>query len=124
MDTSVFKKMKLKDGITGIAINAPEAFIEMSKNQSGINFSVQQEYDYVHLFIKSKEEFETEIKSALDVCAEKGVLWISYPKSSATEKYDINRDILFKLSSQYSITPVSQVAIDEKWSAMRFKRVE
>jgi hypothetical protein len=46
------------------------------------------------------------------------VLWLAYPKGNTT---DINRDSLWKLLAPYGLRPVSQVAIDDTWSALRFR---
>jgi hypothetical protein len=44
--------------------------------------------------------------------------WIAYPKANRT---DINRDTLWPILSEYGMRPISQVAIDEVWSALRFR---
>ena len=53
---------------------------------------------------------------------EDAVFWITYPKQTAKFKADINRDSLYTLvqaKSEYRV--VSNVAVDEKWSALRFR---
>jgi hypothetical protein len=45
-------------------------------------------------------------------------LWIVYPKANRT---DINRDTLWPILAEYGMRPISQVAIDEVWSALRFR---
>ena len=47
-----------------------------------------------------------------------GILWIAYPKGNKT---DINRDSLWKLASPYGLVPNAQIALDDVWSAMRFR---
>jgi hypothetical protein len=46
------------------------------------------------------------------------VLWIAYPKAN---RADINRDSLWAILAEYGLRPVAQVAIDETWSALRFR---
>ena len=46
------------------------------------------------------------------------ILWIAYPKSNRT---DINRDTLWPVAVEYNLRPIAQVAIDEVWSALRFR---
>jgi hypothetical protein len=48
---------------------------------------------------------------------------------NAPEEYeivmaDINRTKTWKVFAQYDFEPVSQVAIDDNWSAMRFRHVD
>jgi hypothetical protein len=44
--------------------------------------------------------------------------WVAYPKANRT---DINRDSLWPILAGHGFRPVSQVAIDETWSALRFR---
>jgi hypothetical protein len=48
-------------------------------------------------------------------------LWICWPKGSAHVPTDLNRDILFRHAQSYGLQVVSNVSIDEVWSALRFK---
>jgi hypothetical protein len=47
-----------------------------------------------------------------------GALWILYPKGG---RADINRDSLWPLVAVHGLRPITQVAIDETWSALRFR---
>jgi hypothetical protein len=47
-----------------------------------------------------------------------GVFWVAYPKGNAT---DINRDSLWPIVADFDMRPNGQVAIDDTWSAMRFR---
>src|SRR5215468_10418321 len=44
--------------------------------------------------------------------------WVAYPKGNRT---DINRDTLWPILGDYGMRPNSQVALDEVWSALRFR---
>lgn len=46
------------------------------------------------------------------------VLWVAYPKGN---KADINRDTLWPIVGEYGLRPNGQVAVDETWSALRFR---
>jgi hypothetical protein len=47
-----------------------------------------------------------------------GVFWVAYPKGNTT---DINRDTLWPIIADFGMRPNGQVAIDAKWSALRFR---
>ena len=53
------------------------------------------------------------------------LLWFAYPKGSS-KRYtcDFNRDTGWTVLGEAGYEPVRQVAIDEDWSALRFRRVE
>lgn len=46
------------------------------------------------------------------------VFWVAYPKGN---KADINRDTLWPILTEYGMRPIGQVALDEVWSALRFR---
>ena len=46
------------------------------------------------------------------------ILWVAYPKGNRT---DINRDSLWPILGELGLRPVTQVAIDQVWSALRFR---
>jgi hypothetical protein len=45
-------------------------------------------------------------------------LWVAYPKGG---RADINRDSLWPILADYGMRPNSNVAIDDVWSALRFR---
>ena len=49
------------------------------------------------------------------------VLWVGYPKGNRT---DINRDTVWPVLAEHGLRPIGQVAIDDVWSAMRFRPLE
>lgn len=60
-------------------------------------------------------EILTEHKDRL---ATPAVFWVLYPKAN---KADINRDTLWPILGEYGMRPISQVAVDDTWSALRFR---
>ena len=46
------------------------------------------------------------------------VVWILYRKGN---RADVNRDSLWHLMADYGVRPITQVAIDDEWSALRFR---
>lgn len=53
------------------------------------------------------------------------LLWFAYPKGTSKKyKCDFNRDDGWEPLRKLGFDTVRQVAIDEDWSALRFRRVE
>ena len=52
---------------------------------------------------------------------EPDTVWVAYPKANRT---DINRDSAWPILAQFGMRPIGQVAIDEVWSALRFRRLK
>ncbi len=53
-----------------------------------------------------------------DALARPNALWIAYPKGNRT---DVNRDSLWPMLVDYGMRPITQVSVDEVWSALRFR---
>jgi len=120
MDNTIFKKLKAKPGMTAALLYAPTEY----PLYEGFSTVKEGKDDFVHLFVASKAEFEERFADATDAVTDDGLLWVSYPKSKGRQKYDINRDILWNLVLPLGWHPVSQVSLDEHWSAVRLKRNE
>jgi hypothetical protein len=55
-----------------------------------------------------------------DHLAQPSTLWVAYPKGNRS---DINRDSLWPILGEYGMRPIGQVAVDEVWSALRFRPI-
>jgi hypothetical protein len=53
-----------------------------------------------------------------DQLARPSVFWVAYLKGNRT---DLNRDSLWPILGEYGMRPITQVAVDEVWSALRFR---
>ena len=78
--------------------------------------------DTVIAFAKDDAELQTIVPQAIRALRADGRLWISYPKGSAQMKTDLNRDVLREIvDERHGFEGVSLVAVDDTWSAMRFR---
>jgi len=50
--------------------------------------------------------------------ADPSFVWVAYPKANRT---DINRDSIWPLLVEHGLRPITQVSLDEVWSALRFR---
>ena len=50
-----------------------------------------------------------------------GLLWVSYPKTSSGVESDLLRDVVWKSVAKTGLRPVTQVSVNDKWSAIRFR---
>ena len=68
----------------------------------------------------------TRMPATITVAAEgDAILWICYPKKSSKKyKCDFNRDSGWTVLGAAGYEPVRMVAIDEDWSALRFRKAE
>lgn len=119
---NIFRKLKLKNDGEILILNAPKEFQTFLQ---GIVFdNIQHEnksgkYDFVQVFASSQSEMESLIRSVAKAGKTDCLFWACYPKSSGKEKFDLKRDTVWAALGLAGLRPVSQIAIDEKWSALR-----
>jgi hypothetical protein len=61
---------------------------------------------------------ERTLSTAITAVRPGGVFWVAYPKGG---KSDLSRDEMWELLKPFLWRPVSQIAIDDTWSALRFR---
>ncbi len=76
--------------------------------------------DVVIVFVKNRAELATAAAPALDTARADKLAWIAYPKAGKLGT-DLNRDVLRESLTATGIQPVRQIAIDDVWSALRFR---
>jgi hypothetical protein len=76
--------------------------------------------DAVVAFARNRAELDTVAAPAVEAARQDRLAWIAYPKAGKLGT-DLNRDILAALLTARGVQPVRQVAIDETWSALRFR---
>ncbi|WP_423800209.1 DUF3052 domain-containing protein [Neobacillus sp. SAB-20_R2A] len=126
---SVLKKLQFKDqGQPVFIVNAPQSYDEAIRTFEGEVHceAVMERYDFVQVFGTSNEELGALAKSAEKFVKEDGLFWLCYPKkSSKTYKgSDCSRDTVMYLLADEGYEPVRQIAIDDDWSALRFRKAE
>lgn len=119
MSTGLAKKLEIKTGQRVLVLGAPEGYAEVL----GVDAETKANgtFDVVQLFVRSSGELDRTAPRALRALKSGGVLWASYPKRSAKVATDITRDRGWDALVREGWRPVSQVAIDDIWSALRFR---
>ncbi|WNQ12033.1 hypothetical protein MJA45_02940 [Paenibacillus aurantius] len=120
MQEELLKKLKYKEG-RALVLNAPEGY-RLGVEEEG---SPEGTYPFVQLFVNDSSEVEKWVPETVPFLAEDAVFWITYPKQSSKIKTDVNRDRLWSLvEGKAPYRPVSNVAVDDTWSALRFRHVD
>jgi hypothetical protein len=127
--SDIFSKLNLKSHTEILVIGAPKSFESEIAALSGISVlrdtDITREIIFSLAFVTKQEE----VNEIAETIAEKSqgdtVVWFAYPKGSS-KKYncEFNRDDGWELLGKLGFEAVRQVAIDEDWSALRFRRVE
>ena len=113
---SLAKNMNLKAGMKVRVIGQPSGVdLQDVETTSGSGA------DAVLIFVKTLSEVGKKCGPAVEAARADRLSWIAYPKAGQLGT-DLNRDILWKhLLKAEKIQGVRQVAIDDVWSALRFR---
>jgi hypothetical protein len=124
MAKTLAQKLFIKPGYTIRLLNAPEGF-DLGEVPDAVTVdSSNEKHDAVILFVKSHADLAEYFAKAHDLVKYDALLWIAYPKQSSKTKADINRDTMYKAVLEWNYEGVTQVAIDDTWSALRFRPKE
>jgi hypothetical protein len=79
--------------------------------------------DVVVFFASNKVALEAKLPGLLAKLRPDAILWVAYPKLTSALAGDLSRDVIREWAPSLGLDTVSQIAIDEDWSALRLKRV-
>jgi len=127
--SDVWKKLLLHKASHALALHAPEGDYAATVGglPEGVTLHTEPDpslagaYDFVHLFVASAADVEARAGVAIAAVKRGGLLWASYPKKSSKIKTDISRDNGWKPLRDAGFEAVTQIAIDDTWSALRFR---
>ena len=122
MDETLVKKLLLKPGMRAMVINAPAGYLDrITPLPEGVTLVDQGPADWVQVFLSDKAEVDALAPRGIEAVKREGVLWLCYPKGGVKAGTDINRDKGWDVVIRAGWGGVTQVAIDEQWSALRFR---
>jgi hypothetical protein len=125
----LFKKLNLKAGNALLVLNAPtdfdSALSQLPDHEIQTEAQEGGKHDFVLVFVSNQVELRDIAATAFADSGGDVIVWCAYPKKSS-KRYssDINRDSDWSLLGALGFEAVRQVAIDEDWSALRFRRVD
>lgn len=113
---SVAQKLGWKAGKTAIVVGRPpDVLIENFEDADAAAA------DIMLYFVSDAEALGQRLPSALAFYSEGKSLWFAYPKKSGKLKTDLSRDNGWGKMPEAGLLPVTQISIDDNWSALRFR---
>lgn len=126
--TDLLNKLNFKPGMKIFVANFPEEFISVVEDWEEKEVEIVEspkEADFFLLFVQTENEISANLEAVKNYVQKDEVLWMAYPKGSSKKyKASINRDAGWGILGSQGFEGVRQVAIDENWSALRFRKVE
>jgi hypothetical protein len=126
---STFEKLNLKNHPAILVLNAPASFEPELATLHGVTvlrtLDPLDAIDFSLAFVTTQQQVDTLAQAIAKRAKGDAVVWFAYPKATSKRyKSEINRDTGWQALGQAGFEPVRAVAIDEDWSALRFRRAE
>ncbi|MBX7235681.1 MAG: hypothetical protein K1X65_14940 [Caldilineales bacterium] len=128
-DPALLKKRRLLTDQRALVLNSPTGYLDrLTPPPDSVILDPEPaagvSYDFVQVFVRNSGELAHWLPIARQTARYDGILWVCYPKLSAKVLSDLSRDRLWDLTKPTGLAPVTQIALDDTWSALRFRPAE
>jgi hypothetical protein len=120
----IAKKLGIKTAMSALVIAAPSGYLKLlAPLPDGVIVSdaTSGTHGFVQLFATHASEIRKAAPKLLKQAVPGALVWIAYPKKTSGLASDLSRDSVREVMKPTGWRPVSIVAIDDTWSALRFR---
>lgn len=124
MKTPIARKLGMNAGMRALIMAPPPGYLKLvTPTPDGLNVTSRAAgmYPFVQVFARGLVEIHAFAKKLPKHAAPNALVWISYPKKTSKTGSELSRDVIREAMSAAGWRAVSIVAIDEVWSALRFR---
>jgi hypothetical protein len=124
--TPLFAKLNLGTHAVVHVLDAPASFEPALGALEGVTVrrDAAAPVSFAIAFVRTLHEVDMATGRLVAASAGDTTVWMAYPKASSKRyRCEFNRDTGWAALGRAGFEPVRQVAIDEDWSALRFRRV-
>jgi hypothetical protein len=123
-EKSVAQKLGLKTGRTLLVRHAPAPIGKLLgavPDGAKITEAGAGPFHLILVFAQDRAALIEELPGCKAKLETGGGLWVAYAKGTSAQATDINRDSIREHVATIGLDTVSQIAIDDDWSALRLK---
>ena len=120
----VAKKLGIKPGMRALFVGAPPGYLELLAplpEDIVISDVLSDTHRFVQLFATRSAEIKKLAPRVLRHATAGALVWIAYPKKTSGVASDLSREGVCEAMRSTGWHPVAIVALDEVWSALRFR---
>lgn len=120
--TPLIKKLGIKPNQKILIINEPNEYFELLEGDiSKQRCSPKEIPDLVHLFVKSKKEFEDGMKKIKSYATKNSniIIWVSWYKKSSGIATDVSEDSIRNFALRNELVDIKVCAVTELWSGLK-----
>ena len=124
MAAPLMDRLRIKPGMTVLLLNAPDDFVRtLEPLPADVTLDTRPDglFAAVIAVFHSTAEADQFSARAAEAVQPDGLLWTCYPKLSGALKSDLTRDKGWTVLYELGWGPVSQIAVDADWSALRWR---
>jgi hypothetical protein len=127
--TPLFKKLNFKDQQEIVVLYAPLSLseeLDLIKTYTEVKLIDKPcPFSFLLGFVTKQEDVAAMASRWCPKTIGDAIMWLAYPKMSSKKyKCDFNRDTGWQILGDLGWEPVKMIAIDEDWSALRFRKVD
>ena len=125
---TMFEKLQLKDEknllIQGLPSSIEKQFSKLFFCKSVTPLLRSRRIEFALVFAINKKQLTQILDEVIPALHPEGKIWIAYPKLSSKIASDLSRDENWQIMSDYGFCGVTQIALDNVWTALRFNKSE
>lgn len=124
MSMTTAAKLQMKPGNRVLLMHLPAGYpAALGPLPEGVEIITHAEspINVVLLFVEQRSDLDASLPKLAPVLDGKTLFWIAYQKGGEKAGTDLNRDRLFEALASWHWTGVTLIALDARWSAMRFR---
>ena len=120
--TPLAKKLGIKNGFKICLINEPDYYFNLFTDlptDIKILTDKKSKKNFIHLFVKTLNEFEKHIHELKNEIEPGGIIWVSWYKKSAKIPTDVTEDKIRHTALSIGLVDIKVCAVDEVWSGLK-----
>lgn len=120
-DKSLKDKLGLKDEMSTFFSHAPSEYFEaLGERHAAFRPDDDGVFDFIHAFFSEKDQLQASAGVLTSKLADKGMLWVSWPKQTSGVKTDLTEQDLRDALLPLDVVDVKVCAVTDVWSGLKF----
>ncbi|MGC4037306.1 MAG: hypothetical protein QM764_15205 [Chitinophagaceae bacterium] len=120
--TPLINKLGIKPSMKVLLINQPDDYTDLLVTDIDKQLlKANQTPDFIHLFVKTNKEYETEMKK-IKAIAKKNpevIIWVSWYKKAAKIRTDVTEDVIRNYALKNDLVDIKVCAVSDIWSGLK-----
>jgi hypothetical protein len=123
-ESKLAKKLQIKPAHRVLLVNAPANYNDLLQplpREAQLLTKAEGTYDVIQLFVMNSKDLQRDLLWLQDHLRPDTIFWITYPKKSSGIESDLEMMQSWDETSKYGLSGVAAAAINETWTALRFR---